>query len=118
MEPHQGAADLGRVRVDHLGEVADAEAVRSDLVPIDVSLLGFFVLQVPLAQQISHHVRRSVVHSVEPLHADALTSIPEAIRIVALVMSKLTTFGIIFCQMGQLVIPALQWNEFNLTKLP
>lgn len=27
VEPHQGATDLGRVRVDQLGKVADAEAV-------------------------------------------------------------------------------------------
>lgn len=106
VEPHQGATDLGRVRVDQLGKVADAEAVRSDLVPIDVPLLRFLMLQVPLAQQVPHHVRRGIIHPVEPLHTDALTGVPETLRIVAIVMGKLATFCVEFGQMCEFVVPA------------
>lgn len=81
--------------------------VRSDLVPIDVPLLRFLMLQVPLAQQVPHHVRRGIIHPVEPLHTDALTGVPETLRIVAIVMGKLATFCVEFGQMCEFVVPAL-----------
>lgn len=87
--------------------------VRSDLVPIDVPLLRFLMLQVPLAQQVPHHVRRGIIHPVEPLHTDALTGVPETLRIVAIVMGKLATFCVEFGQMCEFVVPALLTNEFN-----
>lgn len=86
--------------------------VRSDLVPIDVPLLRFLMLQVPLAQQVPHHVRRGIIHPVEPLHTDALTGVPETLRIVAIVMGKLATFCVEFGQMCEFVVPALFTNEF------
>lgn len=95
-ESDQRAAYFGGVRVDQLGEMADFEAVRGHHETVQIALFRFLVLEVPFPDQISHDTGCRVVHTVEPLHTDALACVAEMGGIVALIVGKVATFGIVF----------------------
>lgn len=95
-KPDQGTAYFGGVRVDQLCEMTDLETVRGHQEPIEIALFRFFVLNVPFPDQIPYDSGCRVVHTVEPLHADALASIAEMGGVVTFIMGKVATFGIVF----------------------
>lgn len=65
------------------------------------------MFQVPLSHQIADDLGGRKVHTVEPLHPDALASVWESEGIVAFVVFEVATFGIVLSQMSQFVVPAL-----------
>lgn len=70
--------------------------MRSHHETVQIALFCFLVLKVPFPDQIPHDTGCRVVHTVEPLHADALACVAEIGRIVTLIMGEVATFGIVF----------------------
>lgn len=92
----QGTTYFRGIGMDQLGEMADLETVRGNQEMIEIALFCLLVFKVPFPDQVPHYLRCRVVHTMEPLHANALTSIAELGSIVTFIMGKVATFGIVF----------------------
>lgn len=70
--------------------------MRGNQESIQIALFSFLVLNVPFPDEIPHDSGCRVVHTMEPLHADALAGIAKMGGVVTFIMGKVATFGIVF----------------------